>query len=184
MRLSNSNFKMQTSFQATYSDEEQNKFMSGAKEESKKSACERARTGAVVVSQGGGIVGKGHNSTPPGIITCTEIGDGCPRIKFNIPSGTLYDKTCQNIHAEDNAILQAGFEKASKGTLFLFGHYHLCNPCKIKTIAAGIEDVYVQFKEGEPIKHFSIQEIIADANKAFKLGLQDFIENLSKNLKK
>lgn len=169
-------------FRAQFNESNQKKFMALAQKESENSTCERAKTGSVVVTPEGNVAGRGYNSTPPGIISCKDLGY-CPRIKYNIPSGTLYDATCHTIHAEVNAISSAGFNNTKKGTLFLFGHYHLCVPCSIMTVRAGIEDVYVQQKATDPIKHLSIQELMDNVNKSIKKGLDDFVKNAEKVIK-
>lgn len=51
------------------------------------------------------------------------------------------------------------------------------------TIRSGIEDVYVQQKPTDPIKHFSIAELIENVNKSFKAGLDDFVKNAEKAVK-
>lgn len=171
-----------TYFGAQYSEANQKKFMAKAQKVSLDSTCERNNTGVVIVSPKGRVVGKGRSFTPDGVLSCKVIGAGCLRNKFNISSGTGYDKSCLNIHAEERALWDAGKIKSKNGTLFLFGHHFLCDGCKIRVINAGIEDVYIQNKSSESIKHYSIKEIISQINDNFKVGLDSLVKASGKTL--
>lgn len=171
-----------TYFEAKYGLLKQIKFMEAAKEISKQSSCARANTGAAVVSHsflGDKVVGVGRSSTPDGIDSCKTLGKGCIRNSFNVPSGTHYE-TCLNVHAEENAILQAGAKRSKNGTLFLWGHKFLCDNCAIRAINAGIEDFYIQANEKAPIKHLTAQNLKDRINKTFLTGLENLSIKLGK----
>jgi dCMP deaminase len=79
-------------------------FMEIAKLVSKRSTCMRRQVGALLVKDKRILV-SGYNGAPPGLKHCEEIG--CLREKMKIPSGERHE-LCRAIHAEQNAIIQAG----------------------------------------------------------------------------
>lgn len=97
-------------------------FMNIAIEVSKRSTCTRRQIGAIVVSDVGEIKSTGYNGNPRGLPHCDEIG--CIRDKLGIPSGTRLE-TCTAVHAEQNALIQAG-TNARNSTL-----YSTIVPCPI-----------------------------------------------------
>ena len=72
--------------------------------------CMKRSIGAVIVKNFR-IVSTGYNGTPFGFDNCYE--DGCGRCNSNIQSGKDLDK-CICLHAEENAILEAGKDFISK----------------------------------------------------------------------
>jgi len=97
-------------------------FMNIAIEVSRRSTCTRRQIGAIIVSDVGEIKSTGYNGNPRGIPHCEEIG--CIRDKLGIPSGTRLE-TCTAVHAEQNALIQAGTN--SKGSTL----YSTIVPCPI-----------------------------------------------------
>lgn len=103
----------------------------------------------------GGLVSTGYNGSARGEENCCDIGK-CTREALNVPKGERYE-LCVAIHAEDNAIMNCGREKAKGGTLYIVGkepngEYANPNPCimcRRKIINAGIERV-VGLVNGEP----------------------------------
>jgi dCMP deaminase len=81
-------------------------FMNIAREVSKRSTCTRRQIGAIIVSESGEIKSTGYNGNPRGMPHC-EGEMGCIRDKLKIPSGTRLE-TCTAVHAEQNALIQAG----------------------------------------------------------------------------
>src|SRR4030066_1510115 len=79
--------------------------MNIAIEVSRRNTCARSQIGAIVVSDVGEIKSSGYNGNPRGLPHCHEIG--CIRDKLGIPSGTRLE-TCTAVHAEQNALIQAG----------------------------------------------------------------------------
>ena len=69
-----------------------------------RSTCRRHHIGVVVVKNKH-ILTTGYNGAPSGLKDCLELG--CLRDELNIPSGTRHE-ICRGIHAEQNAIVQAG----------------------------------------------------------------------------
>lgn len=97
-------------------------FMNIAREVSRRSTCTRRQIGAIVVSDVGEIKSTGYNGNPRGLPHCEDIG--CIRDKLKIPSGTRLE-TCTAVHAEQNALIQAG-TNARNGTM-----YSTIVPCPI-----------------------------------------------------
>jgi dCMP deaminase len=97
-------------------------FMNIAIEVSRRSTCTRRQIGAIIVSDVGEIKSTGYNGNPRGLPHCDEIG--CIRDKLNIPSGTRLE-TCTAVHAEQNALIQAGTN--SRGSTM----YSTIVPCPI-----------------------------------------------------
>lgn len=83
----------------------------------KRSTCLRRQYGAVIV-KGDNIIATGYNGSARGEPNCCDVGE-CWRQANNIPHGEQYEK-CVAVHAEDNAISQAGRE-AIGATLYLAG---------------------------------------------------------------
>ncbi|MBO5948034.1 dCMP deaminase family protein [bacterium] len=132
-------------------------FLEIAKTCASRSNCIRAQVGAVIVGPDKKIKATGYNGTPSKVISCLERGE-CYRIKHNIPSGTRYE-TCRSIHAEQNAIIQAGQDRAQGCTMYIWGHEMICILCKRFIVQAGIKDVYLQKDINSPIKYVSVEDI-------------------------
>ena len=81
--------------------------------------CMRRNYGAVIVDGQNKIVSTGYTGSPARTEHCTELGR-CWRKDNNIPSGTSYEK-CRSVHAEQNAIIQAGRE-ARLCTMYISGY--------------------------------------------------------------
>ncbi|MDZ4182212.1 MAG: deaminase, partial [Candidatus Cloacimonadaceae bacterium] len=82
----------------------QHYFMEMAILASKRSTCLRRHVGAVLV-RNNQILSTGYNGSPKGIAHCAEAG--CLRAQLNVPSGEKHE-LCRGVHAEQNAIIQAG----------------------------------------------------------------------------
>jgi dCMP deaminase len=134
--------------------------MEFARVASKRSDCLRAKVGAVIVNKYHKVKGTGYNNTPVGVKGCDEKGF-CFRIENNIESGTRYE-TCRSIHAEQNAIIQSGEENARGGSIYVYGHNHVCILCKRFIINAGLVKVYLQKDDASPIEEISPKNWIAN----------------------
>ena len=144
-------------------------FMGLAKQAAIRSNCLRARVGAVIVDENNKIKSTGYNGTPSGVTSCLEKGF-CFRKENNIPSGTMYE-TCQSLHAEMNAIIQAGEDLCRNGSIYVFGHNQVCIMCKRFIIQAGIKDIYLQKDESSSILKFDVEEFKKDLNNSQKPNL-------------
>ena len=132
-------------------------FMGFAKQASIRSSCIRAQVGAVIVDSRNKIKSTGYNGTPSGVLSCLEKGT-CYRVENKIPSGTRYE-TCQSIHAEQNAIIQAGEKTCMGGSIYIYGHDQICILCKRFIIQAGLKDAYIQKNEDSPIIHIDVEDL-------------------------
>ncbi len=132
-------------------------FLDLAKTCSTRSNCIRANVGAVIVGDDKKIKATGYNGTPSKVESCMERGE-CFRVKNNIPSGTRYE-TCRSIHAEQNAIIQAGQDRCQGATMYIWGHDFICILCKRFIVQAGIKEVYLRKDENSPVFKVTVEDI-------------------------
>ena len=142
-------------------------FLEIAKTCATRSNCFRAKVGAVIVGEDKKIKATGYNGTPSKVVSCYELGK-CYRMEHNIPSGTMYE-TCRSIHAEQNAIIQAGQDRCKDATMYIYGHEFICILCKRFIVQAGIKDVYLLKDENSHVKHVSVEEIRKELSEAFEV---------------
>ena len=109
-----------------------------------RSTCLRRQYGAVIVKDDQ-IISTGYNGSARGEENCCDVGY-CWREAHNVPHGEQYEK-CVAVHAEDNAISQAGRESIG-ATLYLAGFENgnriaakPCVMCERKIKNAGIAEV-------------------------------------------
>lgn len=86
---------------------------------SRRSTCLRRHYGAVIVKDDA-VVSTGYNGAPRGCVNCIDTGK-CLRKKLMIPSGERYE-LCKAVHAEQNAIVMADYQKMQGATLYLAGY--------------------------------------------------------------
>lgn len=120
-------------------------FLRIAEAVSSRSTCLRRQYGAVVVTPDNRIIATGYNGSAAGEPNCCDIG-ACLRKAKNIPHGSNYE-LCVAIHAEDNALTQAGRE-ARGAKMYLAGfedgkpiHAVPCMMCARKIKNSGIAEV-------------------------------------------
>lgn len=126
-----------------------NYYLDMAEIASTRSTCIRRHWGAVIVKDNN-IKSTAYNGAPRGMTGCIELGK-CNREKS--PRGTDYTN-CPAVHAEANAILQAGRERILGSNLYLVGIQandntytkdpNSCTSCRRLIINAGIEKVYIR----------------------------------------
>lgn len=114
-------------------------FMEMAKLASKRSTCLRRHVGAVLVRENQ-ILSTGYNGTPKNIRHCAEVG--CLRQQNNVPSGEKHE-LCRGVHAEQNAIIQAGINGSSTKGSVLYCTHQPCSICAKLIINAEIKTVYI-----------------------------------------
>lgn len=110
-------------------------FMNLAELTSQRSNCMKRRVGCVIVKDRR-IVSSGYNGTPSGVTNCFE--GGCTRCNNLNSRGSNLD-LCLCLHAEENAIIEAGRERCSSSTLYstLFP----CMLCAKKIVQGGVKRV-------------------------------------------
>lgn len=139
-------------------------FLDLAKTCASRSNCIRAQVGAVIVGEDKKIKATGYNGTPSKVESCAERGE-CYRIRNGIESGTRYE-TCRSIHAEQNAIIQAGQDRCKDATIYIWGHDFICILCKRFIVQSGIKNCVLQKNESSPIVKISVDEIRAELEEA------------------
>lgn len=105
---------------------------------SRRGECRRRRVGAIVLDRYGHIVGAGYNGAAPGAASCLD--GACPRaFRSDVTPGTGYEATgCVVIHAEENALLDAG-PRARHGTLIV--NHEPCDHCRPRIVRARVARV-------------------------------------------
>lgn len=102
-----------------------------------RSTCLRRKLGAVIVKDGR-IVGTGVIGAPKGLSQCATAG--CIRDKERIASGTRLD-VCRGVHAEQNALLQAGLVECRGAVLYMNGFP--CATCAKLCIQAELDRIVI-----------------------------------------
>ncbi len=125
-----------------------------AEDVAKRSTCIRHQFGAVIVNDRKEIVATGYNGPVRGAVHCIDVG--CLKDKCGIASGTGHD-ICQAVHAEQNALLQAG--KLSRGST-LYVNAFPCKICARLSVNAGI----VRFVTSGTYTDEEGLKILGDAN--------------------
>ena len=121
-----------------------------------RSTCLRRKFGAVIVNNDE-IVSTGYNGAPHGTKNCCDTGH-CERDLRKIPSGQNYE-LCRAIHAEQNAIIQAGQDRCMGASMYIYGHNFICILCKRFIVQSGIVDVYLKKDDESPIVYVSVDDI-------------------------
>lgn len=111
-------------------------FMSLASLAAQRSNCMKRRVGCVVVRDKR-VISTGYNGTPRGLRNCGE--GGCARCNAGDGSGHGL-ATCLCIHAEENALLEAGRERLRDGAV-LYCDTCPCLTCSIKIVQVGVGEV-------------------------------------------
>ncbi|KHN96606.1 Cytidine deaminase [Metarhizium album ARSEF 1941] len=112
-------------------------FMALASLAAQRSNCMKRRVGCVLVGRERRVISTGYNGTPRGIRNCAD--GGCPRCNEGSSSGVGL-ATCLCIHAEENALLEAGRERIRDGSV-LYCDTCPCLTCSIKICQVGISEV-------------------------------------------
>ncbi|MCK9279304.1 MAG: deaminase [Melioribacteraceae bacterium] len=142
----------------------ENYFLDLALRSAHQGSCTRRNYGAIIVNEKKHIVATGYTGNVSGEEHCNSLGI-CWRKENNIPSGTSYER-CKSIHAEQNALIQAG--KESYGSVIYIAGYDVetgreiagipCFICAKLIVNAGISsiiyrDTSLVFRKG-PVAHY------------------------------
>lgn len=109
-------------------------FMHLASLAARRSNCMKRRVGCVLVREHR-VISTGYNGTPRHLKNCSE--GGCGRCN-SAAEGSLH--TCLCIHAEENALLEAGRERIGGGAV-LYCDTCPCLTCSIKIVQVGVVEV-------------------------------------------
>ncbi|KAI0045194.1 hypothetical protein FA95DRAFT_1607880 [Auriscalpium vulgare] len=108
-------------------------FMTLASLASMRSNCMKRRVGAILVRDKR-IVATGYNGTPRGLTNCNE--GGCARCNKTASQ----KEACLCLHAEENALLEAGRERIGGGAT-LYCNTCPCLTCTVKIVQMGVTEV-------------------------------------------
>lgn len=111
-------------------------FMTLASLAARRSNCMRRQVGCVLV-RSSRVISTGYNGTPRHITNCNE--GGCARCNTGGGGGASL-ATCLCIHAEENALLEAGRDRIGGGAV-LYCNTCPCLTCSIKIVQVGITEV-------------------------------------------
>lgn len=111
-------------------------FMTLASLAARRSNCMRRQVGCVLV-RSSRVISTGYNGTPRHITNCNE--GGCARCNTGGGGGASLS-TCLCIHAEENALLEAGRDRIGGGAV-LYCNTCPCLTCSIKIVQVGITEV-------------------------------------------
>ncbi|OAG11430.1 uncharacterized protein CC84DRAFT_1133219 [Paraphaeosphaeria sporulosa] len=101
-----------------------------------RSNCMKRRVGCVIVREKR-VISTGYNGTPRGMTNCSE--GGCPRCNTAAKGGVDLS-TCLCLHAEENALLEAGRDRIG-ATSILYCNTCPCLTCSVKITQVGISEV-------------------------------------------
>ncbi|ODH26306.1 hypothetical protein ACO22_04689 [Paracoccidioides brasiliensis] len=111
-------------------------FMQLASLAAQRSNCMKRRVGCVIVREKR-VISTGYNGTPRNTKNCNE--GGCPRCNCGEGGGAALS-TCLCIHAEENALLEAGRERIGEAAI-LYCNTCPCLTCSVKIAQLGISEV-------------------------------------------
>ncbi|KAJ5721142.1 histidine biosynthesis bifunctional protein hisB [Penicillium malachiteum] len=111
-------------------------FMQLASLAAQRSNCMKRRVGCVLVRERR-VISTGYNGTPRHLANCNE--GGCPRCNRG-DGGGVGLSTCLCLHAEENALLEAGRERIREGAI-LYCDTCPCLTCTVKIAQVGISEV-------------------------------------------
>ncbi len=104
-------------------------FMGIALQVAKRSTCDRAHVGAIIVKDRR-ILTTGYNGSPSGLPHCDDVGH------------LMVDGHCvRTLHAEQNAIIQAAYHGVSVHDGILYVTHQPCLTCAKMIINAGVKRV-------------------------------------------
>ncbi|KAF2846771.1 hypothetical protein T440DRAFT_492500 [Plenodomus tracheiphilus IPT5] len=101
-----------------------------------RSNCMKRRVGCCIVREKR-VISTGYNGTPRGMTNCNE--GGCPRCN-NAAKGGVSLSTCLCLHAEENALLEAGRDRIGENAI-LYCNTCPCLTCSVKITQVGISEV-------------------------------------------
>lgn len=119
-----------------------------------RSTCIRRHYGVVIVNNDV-IISTGYNGSPRKKANCNELGV-CKREMLKIAKGERYE-LCNAVHAEQNALINAGRNSMLGGTLYIVGKevsdgkYANPSPCEIcekMILNSGLSKVIGRMQDG------------------------------------
>lgn len=89
----------------------------------RRSNCMKRLVGCVIVREKR-VISTGYNGTPRNVTNCNE--GGCPRCNGGTLTRGAGLNTCLCLHAEENALLEAGRERIGDGAV-LYCNTYVCS---------------------------------------------------------
>jgi dCMP deaminase len=142
-------------------------FMTLASLASQRSNCMKRRVGCVLVHNAR-IISTGYNGTPRGLVNCNE--GGCPRCNASSGGGVALN-TCLCLHAEENALLEAGRERIREGAV-LYCDTCPCLTCSVKIAQVGVKEVVYS-------QSYNMDEASRKVLREAGVGLRQFVPKRS-----
>lgn len=121
-------------------------FMSLAKLAAERTNCMKRRVGCVI-ARNKRMVATGYNGTPSGVKNCHQ--GGCGRCNGSQSSQGVGLDLCLCLHAEENAIIEAGRERCEGSVLYT--NLFPCILCSKKIVQSGISRIVFE-------KHYATDE--------------------------
>lgn len=112
----------------------------------KRSRCDRAQVGAVIVASDQTVISTSYNGAPRGLPvegTCTSW---CPRARGQGTPDPAYDD-CHAAHAEANAIARADYSRMQGSTIYV--STSCCKGCAKLLANSGIVRVVMKHEDGK-----------------------------------
>ncbi|KAI1745178.1 cytidine deaminase-like protein [Xylaria scruposa] len=113
-------------------------FMALASLAARRCNCMKRAVGCVLVDSKRRVISTGYNGTPRNLTNCMD--GGCPRCNLGDATSGVSLATCLCLHAEENALLEAGRERIRDGSV-LYCNTCPCLTCSIKIVQVGISEV-------------------------------------------
>ena len=133
-----------------------------------RSTCLRHHVGAIVVKDKR-ILTTGYNGAVSGMKSCIELG--CLRDKLKIESGIRHE-LCRAVHAEQNAIIQAGLYGINVSGSTMYITHSPCIICAKMIANAGIKRIvtFADYPDKNALELFKKKGIRLDRiNKPFHI---------------
>ncbi|KAH7102848.1 cytidine deaminase-like protein [Auriculariales sp. MPI-PUGE-AT-0066] len=111
-------------------------FMTLAELAARRSNCMKRRVGAILV-RGHHIVATGYNGTARGLTNCKD--GGCAACNLRRVPGEEKLNECVCLHAEENALLEAGRDRVDGSILYC--NTCPCLRCSVKIVQTGVREV-------------------------------------------
>ena len=135
-------------------------FMCSAQMAATRSNCMKREVGAAVVSPENRLISIGYNGTPRNVKNCDE--GGCKRCNEGVARQGSSLSECLCLHAEENAIADAGYARTKGATIYTTTFP--CLTCFKRIINAGIITVWYREEYGTSEQSQVIRELATQAN--------------------
>jgi dCMP deaminase len=116
----------------------------------KRSRCDRAQVGAVIVAPDETVISTSYNGPPRRLPVAGRCTNWCPRAQGSTDLSPTYDD-CPSAHAEANAIARADYSRMQSSTIYIS-----TSPCKgcAKILAnSGIVRVVFKHEDGREYRN-------------------------------